>query len=247
MPKVNDKEKPAPPRIAVFMEFARLAYHEAWDLQLKLVDARRTGDIDKDLFLVLEHTPVFTLGRRGGVENLTVPEEFIEDSGIPIVHVERGGSITFHAPGQIIVYPIVDLRAARMRVVDFVSHLEEVMIRTAAEWGISAERNALNRGIWVGQKKMGSVGIAVRRGIAFHGMALNVDVSLTPFEWINPCGLQGIDVTTMANESGQEIRTDTVRPAVKKHIESVFGIHLVERTLADIACLLPHRSIRRLA
>jgi lipoate-protein ligase B len=233
--KVKDQRDTAPPRTAVCLEFSLMPYPEAWDLQSKLVDARNTGDIDKDLFLVLEHPPVYTLGRRGGIENLTVPKEIVENAGIPIVHVERGGSITFHGPGQLVIYPIVDLRAARTGIVDFVHDLEEIMIRTAAEWGVPAERNQLNRGVWVGRNKMGSVGIAVRRGISFHGLALNVNTSLTPFEWINPCGLKGIGVTAMANESPQKVPMDQVRRAVKKHIESIFGIKLVKRSLSDVA------------
>lgn len=230
---MSEQQSTKPPRTAACLEFALLAYPEAWSLQLQLVEARKSREIDTDVFLILEHPPVYTLGRRGGIENLTVPKKFIEDSGIDVVHVERGGNITFHGPGQLVIYPIVDLKSARIRVVDFVHHLEEIMIRTAAEWDIAAERNPLNRGVWVGRSKMGSIGIAVRRGISFHGLALNVDVSLEPFAWINPCGLQGVGVTTMVKASARTVRMDQVREAVKKQIEAVFGIKLLERSLSD--------------
>jgi len=204
-----------------------MEYREAWDLQGNLVAARKDGVIDRDVVLLLEHPPVFTLGRRGGLDNLTVPEGFLEKSGIPVIHVERGGNITFHGPGQFVMYPILDLRAGGLRVLDYVENLEAVMIRTAGDWGIRAERNPLNRGIWVGNNKLGSIGIAVRRGISFHGMAFNVNLSLDPFGWINPCGLQGVGVTSMERELSRKVPMEQVRKALKRNIESVFGIELV--------------------
>jgi len=164
-------------------------YRRAWQLQKELVAARRVGSLDRDTVLMLEHPPVFTLGRRGGMENLTVSESFLEQSGIALVQVERGGSVTFHGPGQLVVYPILDLQATGLGVADYVSRLEEIMLRTAADWGIAARRRSLNRGIWVGSKKMGSIGIAVRRGTAFHGLALNVDLPLDPESFFPPPSL----------------------------------------------------------
>ena len=128
-------------------------YAEAWDLQARLVEARVSGSLPNDVVLVLEHPAVFTLGKRGGRENLLVPEETLARQGIPIVQVERGGNITYHAPGQLVLYPIIHLERAGIKVVDMVDRLEEVMIRTCAEWGIQAGRNPLNRGVWVGLKK----------------------------------------------------------------------------------------------
>ena len=143
------------------VDLETLEYREAWELRTSLVDARKKRIIDRDLILLLEHPPVFTLGRRGGLDDLTVSPDLLEKSGIPVVQVERGGVITFHGPGQLIMYPIIDLNAARMRVVDYVEKLEEIMIRAVVDSGIIAERNPLNRGIWVGNKKLGSIGIAV--------------------------------------------------------------------------------------
>jgi len=156
-------------------------YRNAWDLQTRLVDARKKRIIDRNIILLLEHPPVFTLGRRGGMDDLTVSHDLLERSGISVIQVERGGVITFHGPGQLVMYPIVDLNAARLRVVDYVERLEEIMIRSVADSGITAERHQLNRGIWVGNKKLGSIGIAIRRGICFHGMSLNVNISMKHF------------------------------------------------------------------
>jgi lipoate-protein ligase B len=210
-------------------------YAEAWDLQARLVEARSTGTLPNDVVLVLEHPAVFTLGKRGGRENLLVPEDMLARHGIPIVQVERGGNITYHAPGQLVLYPIVHLERAGIKVVDMVDRLEEVMIRTCAEWGIQAGRNPLNRGVWVGMKKIGAIGIAVRRGVSFHGMALNVNIDLAPFCWIQPCGLEGVGVTSMRTEGGQDLSMAEVRRLLAQHMQTVFGVRLVPADLNHVA------------
>lgn len=218
----------------LFAELSTMEYREAWDLQTRLVAARRDRIIDTDIVLLLEHPPVFTLGRRGGIENLMISKDFLEEKGIPIIQVERGGNITFHGPGQLVAYPIIDLRAAELGVTDYVEGLEELMIRVAADWGIKAEKNPINRGVWVGLKKLGSIGIAVRKGVSFHGMAFNVNPSLKPFSWINPCGLEGIGMTSMEEELGHKVPMDQVRQAVKRHMERVFGVELVPMSVSDL-------------
>ncbi len=219
-----------------------LDYGCAWQLQSRIVEARKSASIDSDIFILLEHAPVFTLGRRGGLDNLTVPESFLEKSGIPLFHVERGGDITFHGPGQLVGYPIVDLHAARLGVTDFVGRLEEVMIRTALGWGVPARRDPRNRGVWVGNSKLGSIGIAVRRGITYHGFAFNVNVSLEPFSWINPCGLKGIGITSLEVELSRSLPLTDVRAAVKSNVESVFGVNLAPADLATVEHLLREES-----
>jgi len=216
------------------VELETMDYMQAWDLQTRLVDARKKRIIDTDIILLLEHPPVFTLGRRGGMDDLTVSPDLLEKSGIPVIRVERGGVITFHGPGQLIMYPIIDLNAARMRVVDYVEKLEEVMIRAVADLGIMAERNPLNRGIWVGNKKLGSIGIAIRRGICFHGMSLNVNISMKHFGWMNPCGLKGIEISSMQRELSHKVLMGKVCGAVKNHVESVFGVNLIKTSLPEL-------------
>jgi lipoate-protein ligase B len=222
------------PKIWLSVDFDRIDYKEAWELQGNLLAARKERILQKDIVLFLEHPPVFTLGRRGGRECLLVSEESLEKAGVQVIQVERGGNITFHGPGQLVVYPIVDLQTARIKVVDFVGGLEEVMLRTAAHWGIAAERNPANRGIWVGPHKMGSIGIAVRRGISFHGLALNVQTDLTPFSWIQPCGLKDVNMTTMQQETAQKLSMQQVRADLKKQFEAVFGIKLLKTELVDL-------------
>jgi lipoate-protein ligase B len=211
-----------------------MGYGEAWNLQGRLVAAKKDKTIDANVILFLEHPPVFTLGNRGGLNNLTVSESFLEKAGIPVIQVERGGDITFHGPGQLVVYPIIDLLGARLTVVDYIENLEQVMIRAAADWGINAVRHPMNRGVWVGNKKLGSVGIAIRRGIAFHGMALNVNLSLRPFGWINPCGLQDTRMTSMEQELSRKVLMNQVRQSVKYHLKAVFGVDLVMTGLWEL-------------
>jgi lipoate-protein ligase B len=211
------------------VDLGRMPYPDAWELQRQLVEARAQGRLDTDVILFVEHPPVFTLGRRGGRENLLVSEETLRRSGVPIVQVERGGNITYHGPGQLVVYPIVHLPGAGLGVVDMVDRLEEVMIRTCAAWGVAAGRNQLNRGAWVGMKKIGSIGIAVRRGVSFHGLALNVNLDPTPFCWIQPCGLEGVGVTSIQAEGREPVGLAEVRPVLQSRMEAVF-----QRALAPL-------------
>jgi len=220
------------------LDLGLMDYGQAWNLQFNLVNARRDRVLDSDLVMFLEHPPVFTLGRRGGLDNLKVPKPFLDSQGISVVHVERGGDITYHGPGQLIVYPIVNLRSAGWKVVDFVDALEEVMIRTVADWGITAERNPLNRGAWVGLSKIGSIGIAVRRFISFHGLALNVSTGLEPFNWVHPCGLQGVSVVSMTEITGKEIPMGDVRLAARRHMENIFHVRLAPVSLEEVQNLL---------
>ena len=198
------------------------------------MDARKERILDQDILFLLEHSPVFTLGRSGGKENLRVTESFLEKSGVPIVHVERGGNITYHGPGQLVGYPIINLKSSKLGVLDYVTNLEEAMIRTVADWGIMAERNPLNRGIWVGNNKIGAIGVAVRQSITFHGFALNVNVSLEPFEWIHPCGLEGICATSMEIQSDTSVSVAQVKESIKQHLSEIFHVKLMSKDLSEV-------------
>jgi len=224
------------------VDIGMMDYNEAWKLQGDIVSARINGVIDTDIILFLEHPTVFTLGRRGGLDHLLVSEEFLKTSGIPIVHVERGGDITFHGPGQLVAYPIVNLKARSIGVVDFVAALEDVMLATVRTWGIAAERNPANRGIWVGNNKMGSIGLAIRKGISFHGLSLNVNIDLTPFSWIQPCGLQGVCMTSMTQELTYQLSMDEVGTVLKKQFESVLDLTLTTASFSDLQHRLKNPS-----
>ena len=231
---IQNAQDPGPDRKWLCIELPATEYKEAWQLQSNLVAAKYHKTIPKNVVLLLEHPPVFTLGRRGGLNNLRVSENFLKKAVIPVIQVERGGNITFHGPGQLIMYPIIHLQAAKLSVVRYVENLEEVMIRTAADWGITAVRNPLNRGVWVGNNKLGSIGIAIRRGISFHGMALNVNTSLEPFQWITPCGLENTGITSMERELSRNVSMKRVRERVKHHLEVVFDVALIMTRLEKL-------------
>ena len=207
-------------------EFPLIEYGEALRLQRLIVRAKNEGRIEDDFLLLLEHPPVFTLGRRGGRENLTVSDAFLQGQKIPVVQIERGGNITYHGPGQLVAYPIVALAKRQLSVTEFVERLESVMIGIAADFGVSAGRDSRNRGVWVGDAKLGSIGINLRRGVAFHGLALNVGTDLTPFSWINPCGLAGVCMTSLAAEAGRPIAMEKARASALEHFSAVFGATL---------------------
>jgi len=195
-------------------------------LQHRILGKRIDGTLDSDVVLILEHPPVFTLGRRGGLENLRVSQGFLTEQGVAVVQTERGGNITYHGPGQLVIYPIVDLRRHRLSIADYVSGLEEIMIRLSARWEVSARRRPENRGVWVEERKLGSVGIAVRKNVAFHGLAFNAALDLTPFSWIQPCGLSGIQMTSLARETGTLVSMDRIRKNAAQCLEAVFGVSL---------------------
>lgn len=220
------------------VDLGLVPYREAWKLQLQLIEARDSGRLEKNIMLIVEHLPVFTLGKRGGRENLLVSEERLAESGISVVQVERGGNITYHGPGQLVVYPIVHLPRLGIGVVDMVDRLEDVMIRICGAWGISAQRNPLNRGVWVGLNKIGAIGIAVRKGISFHGMALNVNTDLGPFCWIQPCGLTGVGVTSLQVETGKKISMPEVHRTLEEHVQDVFSVQLMPVAPSELtACM----------
>ena len=207
---------------AYLLDLGLSDYAATYTLQQELVAARKSGELDGDLFLVTEHPSTFTLGRRGGRGNLMVSEEYLRSRNIPLVHIERGGDITYHGEGQLVIYPIFDLRRNRVTVGDYVALLEDVMLEIAGKYGVAAGRDARNNGIWVGDKKLGSVGIAIRHGISFHGLAINVDVSLEPFSWVNPCGLAGVSMTTLARETGETLTVPNIKAHLVESLQKVF-------------------------
>lgn len=209
---------------AYLLDLPLTEYNEALVLQRAAVQARKDGRLERELIILLEHPSVFTLGRRGGTHNLLVSPKCLEQRGIRIVSIERGGDITYHGPGQLVAYPIVDLNRAALKVVDFVEALETAMVQTAAQWGVTVRGDKHQRGAWVQQRKLGSVGITVRRGISFHGLALNVHNDLTPFEWINPCGIRSCRMTSLAREIGRPVQMHAVRREMAEHLSAL--LHL---------------------
>ncbi len=199
-----------------------VGYREAHQQQLELVKRLQNNQKEHDTCLVLEHPPVFTLGRNGSASHIGIGEDFLARKNIEVVRVERGGEVTYHGPGQLVCYPVVNLKRRGLSVIDFVALLESIMRSVVSEFGIEAVADSRNRGIWVGANKIGSIGIAVKRGVSFHGLALNVNLDLTPFSWINPCGLKGVAMTSMARELSGGIDIERVRQVLLQTIERAF-------------------------
>lgn len=208
---------------ACLVDLGRMDYQDAHGFQLECVQWRLLEEDRPDIFLVTEHPAVFTLGKRGGRGSLTVDEQFIKNRGVDIVQTERGGDITYHGPGQIVIYPIVHLRRSRLSVKTYVDMLEEVMISCAADFGILAGRDERNRGIWVGDNKIGSIGIRVRHGVTFHGLALNATLDFEHFSWIQPCGLAGVGVTSIAREAGKPVDLSLVKTSAVHWLGKIFN------------------------
>ena len=181
---------------------------------------------------------VFTLGRNGGRENLMVSDAFLDEAGVSVMPSERGGNITYHGPGQIVGYPVIDLQRARMGVGEYVGALEDLMLAVAKEWDVVADRDSRNRGVWVAGAKAGSIGLCLRHGMAFHGFALNVNNDLTPFQWINPCGLAGVHMTSLRQVSGRVIPMDELRQTVWQKVAQVFDVTLQPVAAGELNAIL---------
>lgn len=228
------EKKTSPHPACWWIDLPATEYRQALDLQLAVVAAKATGRLDADVILGLEHPRVLTLGRRGGLKNLCVDEEFLNARGVSVVPTQRGGDITYHGPGQLVVYPIIDLNRRRLKVVEFVSGLERAMIRTAGHWNIRATTDPAKRGVWLGGDKLGSVGITVRRGISFHGLALNVNTDMEPFAWINPCGLDQVRMTSFERYLGASVAMVEVRQVMADQLAMIFDITLTNRSVAQL-------------
>jgi lipoyl(octanoyl) transferase len=201
----------------------RLDYKEALDLQEKLLLQRQQNEIP-DTLVLLEHPPVLTLGRRGEYENILLSKEALEKQGVKIYEVSRGGDVTYHGPGQIVGYPVMDLTQMGKDVKEYVYKIEEVFIRLLLkEFGIKADRDDKKyTGVWVGNEKITAIGIAVKRWITMHGFAFNVNTDLSHFHWINPCGITDKGVTSLQKLLGKEIDFKKMNELVIKYFCEVF-------------------------
>jgi lipoyl(octanoyl) transferase len=199
----------------------RISYADGLELQSKLVRARQAGEIP-DTLLLLEHEPVFTLGRNARRENVLSTEEALRARGFEIFETGRGGDVTYHGPGQLVGYPILDLSPDRQDVHRYVRDLEEVMLRTCGDYGIAAERVAGLTGTWVGHDKIGAIGVRIARWVTSHGFAFNVGTDLSAFGLIVPCGIRDRGVTSLTRLLGREVPMDDVMGRVAAHFAAVF-------------------------
>nr|WP_236685944.1 lipoyl(octanoyl) transferase LipB [Pseudoxanthomonas suwonensis] len=202
---------------AKLFDLGRQPYEPVWRAMQRFTDARGDDTID-ELWLV-EHEPVFTLGQAGRPEHVLAPGE------IPVLHVDRGGQVTYHGPGQIVLYPLLDLRRLKVGVREYVCRIEQAIIDTLDEWNIGAERREGAPGVYVAGAKVAALGIRVRRGCSFHGLAFNIGMDLEPFHRINPCGYQGLQVTSVRDLGGPS-GMEAVKPVLLEHVARQFGLEL---------------------
>ncbi|HXY82710.1 MAG TPA: lipoyl(octanoyl) transferase LipB [Candidatus Saccharimonadales bacterium] len=216
------------------LDLSRQEYSTVLQLQHELVDLRGKNKIPDTLILV-EHNPTFTVGKSITGE---IPSEI---NGIPVIQIERGGQWTYHGPGQLVGYPILDLQDRRRDIHDFIRTLEETLILALAEFKIPAERSTLQAGVWVNNKKIASIGAAIRRWITFHGFALNVNTDLNYFTMITPCGLPSSTMTSMSSLLNRDIEFDSVKETVKRTFQATFQLQLRPMRVNALAQVTPAR------
>lgn len=216
-------------RLLAVKRLGRVPYARGLEIQESLVAARQAGDLP-DHLLLLEHDPVFTLGRNARHENVLFPAEALRARGFDVCEAGRGGDVTYHGPGQVVGYPILDLSPDRRDVHRYVRDLEEVMIRTSADYGIDAGRVPGLTGAWVGQDKIGAIGVRIARWVTSHGFAFNVATDLSAFDLIVPCGIRGRGVTSLERLLGRPVGVAEVMDRLTLHFAAVF-----ERAASDPA------------
>ena len=207
----------------------RVGYADGLAMQRALVEDRRAGRVD-DLLLLLEHPHVLTLGVRGdrGRSHILAPPDLLDSRGVEVHETGRGGDITYHGPGQIVGYPILDLRPDRCDVHRYVRDLEEVLIRVAADFGVAASRVEGLTGVWVGRDKLAAIGVRIARWITSHGFALNVATDLDYFNLIVPCGIVDRGVTSISRLLGQTVELRKVEECIASHFSNVFQFNHLE-------------------
>jgi len=204
----------------------RVPYAEGLNIQEQLVAERQAGRI-VDVLLLLEHDPVFTMGRNAHAENVLLSPEALRARGFEIFETGRGGDVTYHGPGQVVGYPILELPADRRDVHRYVRDLEEVMIRCCADYGVVATRIAGKTGAWVGSEKVGAIGVRIARWVTSHGFALNVANDLAPFGLIVPCGIRDHGVTSLSALAGRDVPSGEVAVRLAGHLAAVFDLEIV--------------------
>lgn len=213
-------------RICTWFWRGRVDYEDGLALQRRQVKARQAGEVNDTLHL-LEHPPVVTLGRAANDSNILLDRGALTARGVQVFETGRGGDVTFHGPGQVVGYPIIDLDPDRRDVHRYVRDLEEVLIRTAADHGVTATRVEGLTGIWVGSHKLAAIGVRISRWVTSHGFAFNVSTDLSHFDVIVPCGLQGRGVTSLARLLDRTVPLESVAARLASHFGDVFGRQMV--------------------
>ncbi len=206
-------------------QLGRIEYNSAYSIQEELVTKRLRGQVP-DTLILLEHEPVITVGRSGSLNNILITEDERLKEKIALFKINRGGDVTYHGPGQLVGYPILDLNGYGRDIHKFLRLLEEVIIKVLAGYGLKALRLRGLTGVWIGRKKIASIGVGVRKWVSFHGFSLNVAPDMRYFSFINPCGLGDGKMTSMKELLGREVSIAEVREKVVKTFSEVFNVKL---------------------
>lgn len=212
-----------------YSNLGTVSYQEAWDLQ-RTIHLMRTSGAIEDTLLLLEHPHTYTLGKTADRTNLIGSEEYLEKNGISVFEIDRGGDITYHGPGQIVGYPIIDLNKWKPDTHLYLRNLEEVIIKVLAEYGIESGRKPEYTGVWVKESKIAAIGIRVSRWVTMHGFAFNINTDLELFNGIIPCGIKDKEVTSLSRLLKREIKIDEV----KQKLRDQFVLHFDYSTLKEI-------------
>lgn len=206
------------------VRLGRMGYEECLELQREVARQRISGEIPQDVLLLVEHPPVVTLGRSSKQKNLISSPAFLASRGVELFEVERGGDVTFHGPGQLVGYPIFDLKRHKLDLHWYLRSVEEALIRTLSTYGISGERNTGYTGVWTAGRKIASIGVHARDWVTWHGFALNVFTDLSYFDLIVPCGIVGVEMTSIEKETESAVSLDAVCDVAAAQFASLFGL-----------------------
>jgi lipoyl(octanoyl) transferase len=225
-----------------WLELGRVPYKPAFALQERIARARMEGAWPTTV-IVQENEPVFTIGRSGSRDNVLLSGEVLHRRGIQVLEVDRGGDVTYHGPGQLIISPLLYLGDIGLNANAYLHRLEDVMIELLAGYGLRAGKKAAHPGVWLGEHKIGAVGIAVRHGYTFHGFSLNVNLDLAPFQWIHACGVPSMPVTTLHEVLGRVVPMDEVKAAMRSILERTFSLRLSDISESELVQQLTVQGI----
>lgn len=211
-----------------------VGYQDALSMQERVADARRMGSIQDDVLFLLEHPPTITVGKKGSIQELLASENALAEMGIQVHHIGRGGRLTYHGPGQIVGYPIFDLSKHGRDLHHYLRELEQAIISSLADFEIKAQRKEGLTGVWVGEQKIASIGIQVKRWVSMHGFALNVCPDMNHFQLLQPCGFSADIMTSMASLLNRPISTSTVMGSLQDSFAAVFGLEIVPVSLDSL-------------
>jgi lipoyl(octanoyl) transferase len=213
-------------RTITYSDLGLIDYKEAWDLQYNFHQLRVENQIS-DLLLLLEHPHTYTLGKTAHIENLISSEEFLNKNKISVYHIDRGGDITYHGPGQLVGYPIINLIDWYQDSHKYLRTLEEVIIKVCNDYGLKAERNEKYTGVWIGDRKIAAIGIKISRWVTMHGFAFNVNTDLSLFNGIIPCGISDKSVTSLEKELKITLPINDVKEKVLKYFADEFNYNFI--------------------